>query len=154
MHVHYSILLIHWTFVVEQFPKLLYDLKKRVALKTNLEAGDYRDNRSFVRLDRTNRNIPLGNLTKQTQTSVQRTTQRTCCKKEEEREVKRNKRLNCCRVKSGWMLMVSGIKSFQLKKQVVLGANRGIFTRRSKDDAGLSRVRVSQRSTNGQHNLP
>lgn len=32
--------------------------------------------------------------------------------------------------------MVSGIKSFQLKKQVVLGANRGIFTRRSKDDAG------------------
>lgn len=76
MHVHYSILLIHWTFVVEQFPKLLYDLKKRVAWKTNLEAGDYRDNRSFVRLDRTNRNIPLGNLTKQTQTSVQRTTQR------------------------------------------------------------------------------
>lgn len=51
-------------------------LKKRVARKTNLEAGDYRDNRSFVRLDRTNRNIPLGNLTKQTQTSVQRTTQR------------------------------------------------------------------------------
>lgn len=86
---------------MEQFPKLLYDLKKRVARKTNLEAGDYRDNRSFVRLDRTNRNIPLGNLTKQTQTSVQRTTQRTCCKKEEEREVKRNKRLNCCRVKSG-----------------------------------------------------
>lgn len=76
MHVHYSILLIHWTFVVEQFPKLLYDLKKRVARKTNLEAGDYRDNRSFVRLDRTNRNIPLGNLTKQIQTSVQRTTQR------------------------------------------------------------------------------
>lgn len=32
--------------------------------------------------------------------------------------------------------MVSGKKSFQLKKQVVLGANRGIFTRRSKDDAG------------------
>lgn len=35
-----------------------------------------------------------------------------CCKKEEEREVKRNKRLNCCRVKLGWMLMVSGIKLF------------------------------------------
>lgn len=106
MHVHYSILLIHCTFVVKQFPKLLYDLKKRVARKTNLEAGDYRDNRSFVRLDRTNRNIPLGNLTKQTQTSVQRTTQRcyitdVLSKKKEEREVKRNKRLNCCRVKSG-----------------------------------------------------
>lgn len=137
MHVHYSILLIHWTFVVEQFPKLLYDFKKRVARKTNLEAGDYRDNRSFVRLDRTNRNIPLGNLTKQV-FNEQRSDviSQTCCKKEEEREVKRNKRLNCCRVKSGWMFMVSGIKSFQLKKQVVLGANRGIFTRRSKDDAG------------------
>lgn len=87
---------------MEQFPKLLYDLKKKVARKTNLEAGDYRDNRSFVRLDRTNRNIPLGNLTKQV-FNEQRSDviSQTCCKKEEEREVKRNKRLNCCRVKSG-----------------------------------------------------
>lgn len=155
MHVHYSILLIHWTFVVEQFPKLLYDLKKRVARKTNLEAGDYRDNRSFVRLDRTNRNIPLGNLTKQV-FNEQRSDviSQTCCKKEEEREVKRNKRLNCCRVKVRLNVNGQWNKVISTEKASCFGCEPGNFYKALQGWRWFSRVRVSQRSTNGQHNLP
>ena len=134
-------------------------------------ALDGPDERSLIRLARTNRKTPLAELTNKFNqhrpSQVSKRTTKRCLyrngyhrrvvkKKVRIREVNRKKRVNWCRGKVGWPVNGQWDKViFTDESQVVLGENQRIFIWRR-----ISRLRVSPRSAQsecydmGLHNLP
>ena len=134
--------------------------KKRGSTENKPRSGrprilDPRDERSLVRLARSNRKTPLGDLTnKFNQHRPARVSQRTAqrClyrqgyhrrvvkKKVRVREVNRKKRLNWCRGKTRWNVNGHWDKViFSDESQVVLGAKQRIFN-------GAARMKLNPRT--------
>ena len=138
------------------FSDVVVRFKQRGSIENKPRSGrpralDGRDERSLIRLARTNRKTPLAELTNKfnqhrpSQVS-KRTTQRCLYrngyhrrvvkKKVRIREVNRKKRVNWCRGKVGWPVNGQWDKViFTDESQVVLGENQRIFIWRRKDEA-------------------